>query len=332
MIRNAIGFGALTAAAVAAATSLAGEALAQTSKSVGVTGTSPTAPETATSSQTSSARPSGDALGNLPATLELTGVVRDFRWASEPNGHPDFEVVPKGGYGHYMNNVAPTLDADGKPVFVGGGKKVRTQWADNQGQPIHPSQMDAKLGDKIGAFTGTEDNGGISSAASFSQWYRDVPGVNISKPVTITLSRQPNSNIYTFDDRTDAVYSKLGGFFPINGQLFGNSPGQAKNFGFTYEIEANFVYKPGAGQTFTFRGDDDVWVFINGQLVIDIGGVHSAVQQTVYLDRLKNLKADSPNTLKFFFAERHTTQSNFRIDTTLNLQTAKLPNTVALFD
>jgi len=274
----------------------------------------------------------GDSYAHLPSSIQLTGVVRDFKWRTQEGGHPDFEVVPAGGYGHYMNNIAENLDSDNKPVFVGGGRKVSAQWRDSGNRNIHPSAYNASLGDVAGSYTGGADSGGIASADSFRQWFRDVAGVNMSRALTLTLNRDENSNVYSFDDRYDPAYSSKGGFFPINNELFGNSPGQAKNFGFTFELATEFIYKPGTGQKFMFRGDDDVWVFINGRRVIDIGGVHSAVSQTVFLDRLNHLNANKTNSLRFFFAERHTTLSNFRIETTINLKTAELPNTSSLYD
>lgn len=274
-----------------------------------------------------------DAYADLPSSITLTGVVRDFKWASEAGGHPDFEVVPKAGYGHYMGNLQPALDSEGKPVFKGGGFKVKTQWKDANNLNICPSAYDPHKGDLVGAYSSaTPDPGGIKSAASFAQWFRNVPNVNVSKDLSIKLTRQDGTNLYAFNDKTDPVYATKGGFFPINADLFGNSPGQSKNFGFTFELSTEFLYKPGTNQKFTFIGDDDVWVFVNGQLVVDIGGIHSAVSQTVYLDRLTNLVANGKNKLSFFFAERHTTQANFRIETTINLKTAELPNSSALYD
>lgn len=268
---------------------------------------------------------------NLPTELVLTGVVRDFKAASQTGGHADFEVTPRGGYAHYMGNISEYLDEDNKPVFQGGGKKVSTQWRDAANRPIHPSLYNAQLGDRLGAYTGTADPGGITSAATFRQWFRDVPERNMSAPLAITLKRAEGTNVYVFDDRTDPTFANRGGFFPINDSMFGNFSG-GKNFHFTYELATEFIYQPGQGQVFTFRGDDDVWVFVNGKMVIDIGGIHSAIEQTVALDRLTNLVPNGRNTLHFFFAERHTTQSNFRISTTINLRTAELPNTSKLYD
>ncbi|MEC9373203.1 MAG: fibro-slime domain-containing protein, partial [Planctomycetota bacterium] len=261
----------------------------------------------------------------------VSGVVRDFRERQTPGGHPDFERRPDAGYGHYMGNVASELDEAGKPVFTGQGNKVERQWRDRDGRPIHPSLYDADRGDAAGQW-GVADSGGIESNATFRQWFRDVPGVNMSAVFPITLQRVEGTNRYVFDDRLDTNFAQMGGFFIVNGRGFGNSQGGNKNFHFTYELSTEFTYEEGAGQVFTFNGDDDVWVFIDNQLVIDIGGVHSRVEQTVDLDRLDWLEDGRTYTLHFFFAERHRTQSNFRIETTLKLKDARLPSISAMHD
>ena len=268
---------------------------------------------------------------DLPESIVLTGIVRDFQERSATGGHPDFERQPDSGFGLYLGNVDRRLDADEKPVFTGEGRKLNSPWTDNQGRAIHPSSFNPFAGDSAGSW-GPYDRGGIQDADSFGQWFRTTPGVNLAKELSITLQRQQGSNTYVFDDRQDSNYSSRGGFFPINDQLFGNSAGNDKNFHFTFELSTTFVYNEGEGQTFRFIGDDDVWVFINGRLVIDLGGVHSAKDQVVHLDRLDYLEADAENTLHFFFAERHRTQSNFRIETTLRLRSAELPNSSHLYD
>lgn len=276
---------------------------------------------------------SADPYANLPSTLQLTGVVRDFKGRAETGGHPDFELTPSGGYGHYMQMVADQLDSAGKPAWRGAGNKVSSQWRDAAGRNriSNKSYISAKAGDVAGAMS-SSTGGAATSSERFAQWYRDVPGVNVSRNLAITLVRQPGTNMYTFNDRTDAMYQGRNGFFPINGELLGNFGSTGKNFHFTYEISTTFIYERGKGQVFTFTGDDDVWVFVDGKLVIDLGGVHGATTQSIEMDRLNWLVDGREYSLKVFQAERHTTESNFRIDTTMRLRNVEPPTTTALFD
>ena len=94
--------------------------------------------------------------------------------------------------------------------------------------------------------------------------------------------------------------------------------GRSHNFGFTMKVQATFEYVK--GQYFDFYGDDDVWVFINNRLVVDIGGQHGQVAGAVNLDTL-NLVEGQTYPFHIFYAERHTSSSNFRMHTSIDLKT-----------
>ena len=279
--------------------------------------------------------PTGALAQQGPATIQLTGTVRDFyeRTASPPGclqAHPDFEQVPDHGYGLYCGNVDIALDGHGKPVFNGNGFRVVEQATDSQGRPICWALVDAALGDTA-EVRGAQDAGGIKNWRSFKRWFRDRPRWNLSQPLTLAFNLQPDGS-YVFDDTIDPDYQSLGGFFPIENQLFGNPGGSPdRNFHFTFELQTEFTYNANAENTFEFIGDDDVWVFVDGQLVIDLGGVHGANSQYADLNRL-GLQDGETYSLHFFFAERHRTQSNFRIVTNLQLGCPDPPPMTAAFD
>lgn len=146
--------------------------------------------------------------------------------------------------------------------------------------------------------------------AAFNQWYRNVPGVNT--PISTTLEmHEVSPGFYRYSNAA---------FFPIDGQGFGNQ-GNSHNYHFTLETHLKFFYVEGGH--FKFDGDDDLWIFINGKLAIDIGGVHGRTEQTVYLDDVADeldIKPNNTYSFDLFFAERHTVHSSFRFETTFELQ------------
>ncbi len=153
---------------------------------------------------------------------------------------------------------------------------------------------------------------GFTSEGAFNQWFNDTPGVNLSTSLSLPLT-DLGGGVYEYSSSD---------FFPIDGQLLGNQ-GRSHNYHFTMEIHNIFTYT--GGETFSFNGDDDLWLFINNTLVVDLGGVHGALSGGVNLDSLGLTKGNN-YAFDLFFAERHTSESNFKMQTSIELQPPSVPD------
>ncbi len=180
------------------------------------------------------------------------------------------------------------------------------------GLGVDPGIVLPELGDDmLPVYAGLDGNPTTHGQEAFDQWYRDTPDVNMPMQYSIVLTPTGTPG--------EVGYAN-GSFFPIDDQLFGNQ-GRVHNYHFTFEAHATFAYS--GGESFTFTGDDDLWIFLNGHLAIDLGGVHGAMTETINVDDFATEFGLEPgNTYPFdlFFAERHTSASSFQIETTLDLQ------------
>ena len=165
-------------------------------------------------------------------------------------------------------------------------------------------------------------------------FFNDVPGVNMTTTKTLTLrpcQEDEYEGYWEIDSSIDENGDYLDGYFPIDNELFGNlytlgeeTYDDGHNYHFSVEIHTKFKYVKN-GQ-FLFSGDDDVWVFFNNMLVIDLGGVHGEESAEISLDEIApalGINVGDIVDFDMFYMERHTSGSNMKILTNfdfLNLQ------------
>lgn len=116
----------------------------------------------------------------------------------------------------------------------------------------------------------------------------------------------------------DAACAKIPAQYGINGWPWEPrviDDAHEHNFYFTSEVTYWFKYEPENPATLNFTGDDDVWVFVNGRLAVDLGGVHIPENGSVTIDKNNSFGMTAGNVYKInvFHAERKVEGSSFKL-------------------
>jgi fibro-slime domain-containing protein len=231
--------------------------------------------------------------------------------------------------------VQSALDAQGKPVLTTSATSGLTNCAGlgTNGGVVRAFNTLCEAASTNNTTAVAAPSYIIFSAASFSDWYRDRAGTNQTTFGNLELS-SIGAGQFQFT-RRNGVDGGIGGLFPLDALAWGGealicqswrywppnagtNPATcpvAHNYHFTSEVRYVFPYQ--GGETLSFLGDDDVWVFVNGILAVDLGGIHQQSPGSLTINAANQAAFGmTPGNLYeivVFHAERHPIDSNYQL-------------------
>lgn len=130
-------------------------------------------------------------------------------------------------------------------------------------------------------------------------------------------SYMDNYRRYGVSDNNNSYGAYKGKGFPLSDDGLDHNSFFGMHYKIPFELDSDYC----GPLEYLFFGDDDLWIFLDGDLIVDIGGVHSSVGE--YADlwdylRDENGKVKSgEHTLEVFYTERGASGSTCYMDFTL---------------
>jgi len=172
--------------------------------------------------------------------------------------------------------------------------------------------------------------GGISNECTFStdleKWFTGDADHLIEKERVIEIEHELIFAAHTNGNSPGFYHYIDADFYPLDnstGTLVDMGIEQQTNnhnLGFTMHIQTWFIYESDEQNLKAhFTGGDDFWIFIDGQLVLDQGGMKSSGQkhnidvQSLVGNQILHLFEGQKYNMDIFFAKRHTHNSNFNL-------------------
>jgi fibro-slime domain-containing protein len=237
--------------------------------------------------------------------LRVPVLYRDFN-----ENHPDFGV----GCGQLTKGVvADALSADGTPVLANGGAAC-IQSADTFKQWYADNAVNVSIVGELTLFDNTKGGFVNRYGANGEQWKGSDGKLFDGNPLFFPIDNSPKA---LTDPRFRAKVPEQYGYngWPWEDSVFPNAP--THDFHFTTEVVYWFKYEANTSAVLEFTGDDDVWVFVNRKLAVDLGGPHVPENGSVTLDAASagrfGLSAGNVYEVRVFHAERKVEGSSFKL-------------------
>ena len=148
----------------------------------------------------------------------------------------------------------------------------------------------------------------------------------------LKLGFEQKGDTYTLKDVKDQngkiLTTEGAGFYPLENERkfsYENSE-KAQNYFFGMRYDVLFKIGDYVGpMNYEFTGDDDLWVLLDGKVVLDLGGIHQAAGETVDIweklgktaDQLTPEEKEKEHTLTVLYMERGAGESNCKMKFTL---------------